>query len=138
MVEVDGGLVPVEDAPFEARATLGDSNGGDARKQRFANALAAKDRTDEEVFEIDARVASPGGVAVEVEGKACGCAVVLGHEAMETAGLGEAVAVKVGLGGEDGVGLALILGQLADEGENLGDVVRSGGADIEFGHALLS
>jgi hypothetical protein len=65
-------------------------------------------------------------------------AQVLSYEALETTGFGEAVAEEVGLGGEDRVGLALVLGQLADEGEDLGDVVRSGGADIEFGHALLS
>ena len=30
VVEVDGGLVPVEDAPFEARATFGYGDGCDA------------------------------------------------------------------------------------------------------------
>jgi hypothetical protein len=60
MIEVDGGLVPVENGPLEAGAPLGNSDGGDTGKQRLADAFAAKDWADEEVFEVDARVAGPG------------------------------------------------------------------------------
>ena len=77
-VEVDGGGVPVEDVPLEARAAFGDGDGGDAGEEGFADSLPAMLGADVEVFEVDAGVASPGGVVVEVEGEACGdgCAVL--------------------------------------------------------------
>src|SRR5450432_1347349 len=37
VVEVDGGGVPVEDGPLEARAALCDGDGGDGGKQGLAN-----------------------------------------------------------------------------------------------------
>ena len=45
----------------------------------------------------------------------------------------EAVAEEVGLGGEDGVGFALEVGEGADEGVDLGDVVRGGFAEDQAG-----
>ncbi len=41
----------------------------------------------------------------------------------------EAVAEEVGFGGEDGVGFALVGGEVADEWEDLGDVGGGGWAD---------
>ena len=88
---------------------------------------------DVEVFEADAVVAAPGGVAGEVEGEAGGGAVVVGDEGGE-AGVGSpAVAEEVGFGGDDGVGLALVVGEFADEAEDGGDVGGRGGADVERG-----
>ena len=52
-----------------------------------------------------------------------------GDEAVEARGGAEAVAQQVGVGGDCGGGLALVLCQLADEGEDVGDVGGGGGAD---------
>ena len=49
---------------------------------------------------------------------------------------GEAVAQEVGFGGDDGVGLALVGGELVDEAEHGGDVGGRGRADVE--HAAVS
>ncbi len=46
---------------------------------------------------------------------------------------GEAVAEEVGFGGDDGVGLALVGGELVNEAEHGGDVGGCGGADVEHG-----
>ena len=68
-IEVDGRGVPVEDLPLQAQAALFDGNGGDPLQQRLADAEAAKFRLNEQVFEVEARAAQPGGVVEEVEGK---------------------------------------------------------------------
>src|ERR1700729_914125 len=90
---------------------------------------------DVEVFDVDAGVAAPGGVVVEVEGKADGGGCVgggeLGDDAVEAFGFTKAVAEQVGFSGVDGVGLALVCGEVADEGEYLGNVGRRRGAEVE-------
>ena len=131
VVEVDGVLVPVEDVPLEAVAALDDGDGGDLVKESFADAFAAEGGLDEEVFEVDAVVALPGGVVVEVEGEAGRCTLPLGEEDVEAGDGTEAVAVEVGGGGEDGVGLALVDGELANKGEDGGDVLGGGEPDAE-------
>ena len=122
VVEVDGGLIPVEDGPLVARATFGYGDGGDVGEERFADSLPAMFGADVEVFEVDASVAAPCGVAVEVESETCGGAVDFGDDAVEAPGGAEAIAEEVGFGGKDGVGFALVGGEVADEGEDLGDV----------------
>ncbi len=133
-VEVDGGLVPVEDVPLEAVAVL-EGYGGEVAEEGFGDSSAAELGADEEVFEVDAGVAAPGGVEGEVEGEGGGLGYSvfgpLGDEAGEDFLRAEAVAEEVGFGGYDGVGLALVGGEVADEGEDLGDVVGCGGADME-------
>ena len=133
IVEVDGVFVPVEDVPLQAGAAFNDGDGGDLAKEGFADALVAEGGVDEEVFEVDAVVALPGGVVVEVEGEAGGDAFPLGEEDVKAGDGAEAVAVEVGGGGEDGVGLALVDGELADEGEDGGDVLGGGEPDVERG-----
>ena len=78
-------------------------------------------------------VALPGGVVVEVEGEAGGLALPLGEEDVEAGDGAEAVAVEIGGGGADGVGLFLVDGELADEAEDGGDILGSGEADVEGG-----
>jgi hypothetical protein len=135
VVEVYGRLVPDENVPFEPRAALGYGNLGEVLQESFANSLPSKCWCDVEIFEADAVVAAPGAVTGEEEGESGGGAITLGHDAAEARGGAEAVAQEVGFGGEDGVGLALIEGQLMDEGEDLGDVGGGGWADSQ-GHFM--
>ncbi len=132
-VDVDGGLVPGEHVPFEARAALLDGDAGEFGEQGFADALAAVLGGDVEVFQPNAVVAEPGGVAGEVESEAGGLAAKLCDEAGEAWLWAEAVAEEVGFGGYDGVGFALVEGQLADEAEDVGDVGGRGGTDRQHG-----
>ena len=74
LVEIDGGLVPVEDVPLEAVAAF-EGDGSEAAEEGFGDSSAAELGTDEEVFEVDAGVAAPCGVKGEVEGERGG----LGH-----------------------------------------------------------
>ncbi len=48
----------------------------------------------------------------------------------------EAVAEEVGFGGEDGVGFALVGGEVADELQDLRDVGGGGGAEVEGFHGF--
>lgn len=130
LVEVDSGLVPVEDVPLKAIAAF-EGDGGEAAEEGFGDAFATELGADEEVFEMDASVAAPGGIEGEVEGEGGGLVVPLGDEAGEDFLRAETVAEEVGFGGDDGVRLALVGGEVADEGEDLGDVGGGGGADIE-------
>ncbi len=131
VVEVDGVGVPVEDVPLEAGAAFDDGYASDLSEEGFADAFAAVYGIDEEIFEVNAVVALPGGVVVEVEGEAGGGALPFGDENVEAGDGTEAVAVEVRSGGEDGLGLALVDGELVDEGEDGGDVFGGREADLE-------
>src|SRR5215469_4357241 len=148
-VDGDRWGVPFEDIPLEARAAFDDRDLREACEERAANSLPSQRGCDVEVFEADAVVAEPGGVAGEVKREACGSRVPvlgeLGDECAEACGtvqlraIGcerEAVAEKVGLGGDDSVGFALVGGELADEAQHGWDVSGGGGANVE--HAAAS
>src|ERR1700677_2597633 len=102
-------------------------------QQCFADSLPPVCGSHVDIFETDAVVAAPGAVTGEEEGEASGGFVLLGDYAAEAWSGAEAVAQEVGFGGEDGVGFALVEGEFADEGENLGDVGGGSWADVE-GH----
>jgi hypothetical protein len=89
------------------------------------------------VFDIDAGSAAPGRVVVEVESEACGEGIEFGHQAVEAARFGEAVAEQVGGVGDGGAGLVLVFGEFTDEGEDLGDVVGGCGADDHGTWAMI-
>lgn len=131
VVEVDGVLVPVEDVPLEAGAAFDDGDTGDLGEEGFADAFAAMRGIDKEVFEMDAVVALPGGVVVEVEGEAGGLSEPVCDEDVEAGDGAEAVAMEAGGGGEDGVGLALVDGELANKSEDDGDVLSGGEANLK-------
>src|SRR5579862_8313863 len=81
---------------------------------------------DVEVFEVNAGVALPCGVVVEIKCKAGGNGSAgfdqLRDDAVEALRFGEAVAEQVGLGGENCVGFAFVLGKIADEAKDLWNV----------------
>ena len=99
VVEVLGGEVPVEDVPLEAGAALDDGDGGNLGEERLADTALAEVGEDEKVLEVDAVMALPGGVVVEVEGEAGGLVLPLSEEDVEAGDGAEAVAVEIGGGG---------------------------------------
>ena len=128
-VKLDGGGVPVEDLPLEAEAVVFKGDGGYLAEQGLADALAAKGRLDEDVFEVDSGAAHPGGVIEEKEGKTGGMAVVLGDEAAEERLRAKTIPEQTFRSSLDRVRGALIRGQGADEGQYLRDICRGGGAN---------
>ena len=81
-VDGDGGSVPVEDVPLEARAAFVDGDLRETGEQGAADSLPAQRGRDVEVFEADAVVAEPGGVAGEEEREASGCGRFAGRFAV--------------------------------------------------------
>src|SRR5690349_17208479 len=59
-VEVDGGLVPVEHGPFETAAAARARDSREMAEQCLADAVAAKLRPDEEIFEVEAGLGQEG------------------------------------------------------------------------------
>ena len=70
LVEADGRGIPLEDVPLEAGAAFCCCDCGYAGEESFADSLPAMLGIHVEVFYVDAGVASPGGVVMEVEGEA--------------------------------------------------------------------
>src|SRR5207253_4298043 len=66
-VEFDRGRVPIQDCPFEASASAFFCKSREMCEQCFADSASAHLRIDEEIFEIDSRLAEKGRVVVEEE-----------------------------------------------------------------------
>ena len=101
-----------------------------AAKRALPMPLPRKAGRTKRFVQVDARVAAPCGIVVKVEREADSLAVPLGYEAVEARGGAKAVAQQVGGRGDGRGGFALVLGQLADEGEDFGDVGEDSRADI--------
>src|SRR5262249_25888373 len=126
LVELDRGSVPVQHRPLHAAtpALVGDLRERD--EQRLAQALAARRRTHVEVLEVQPVTPQPRGVVHEEEGEALGDPVELADEgfarrpAPAPPALAEERIVDHLLGGLDGLGVALVFRELADEAEDAG------------------
>ena len=73
---------------------------------------------NEEIFQMQAGAALPGGVLEEVEGVAGRLAVVVGNQALKKRARTKAVALQIGGRGQHCFGGVFVLGQGADEGQN--------------------
>ena len=135
-VEGDGGGVPGENVPLETGAALGQGELGEVLEEGSADSLPSVGGGDVEIFQAKAVMAAPGAIAGEEEGEAGRDLIQFSEDAAEARDGAETVAEEVGLGGEDGVRLALVQGKLADEAENGRHVFRRGGADVEEGAQL--
>ena len=80
---------------------------------------------------MDAVVAFPGGVVVAVEGEAGGDAEPVCKEDVEARDGAEAVAVEVGDGGVDSIGLFFVGSELANQIEDERHVLRRGHTDLK-------
>src|SRR5207247_543516 len=88
-IEIDGGLVPVQDRPLEtaAAALLGELR--QAREDRLADALAAQLGLYKQIFEIDSGTGEKGRIVVEKQRKACRLPVELGNQCFSIGVLAE-------------------------------------------------
>ena len=119
-VEVEGGLVPVEDGPLEAAAAPLLGEAGDVDEEGAADAAAPELRADEYILEVDTGAAGPGREAREVDGVGGGGAGEVGDQGLGGGpGTEEGGAQGVDVGGY-GIGLALVGGELADQIEEEG------------------
>src|ERR1700748_1659581 len=71
MIKINRWSIPIEHAPFKARATLSHSDCSNPREQSLTDSLPAVLSTDVQVLQINARMTSPRRVIVEVECKSC-------------------------------------------------------------------
>src|SRR5207249_6083159 len=102
-------------------------------EEALADSLAAELRTHEEVFQVQAGAAEPGGVVIEEQGEAGGLPIPLRDEDAELGFGAEAVSREVRLRRGHGLRLALVGGEFADELEDQLDVARGGRPDVQHG-----
>ena len=122
MIEIDRGLVPIEDLPDDTAQVFFYSKARQPDEERAADAPFAERRPDIEIFQIDAGTALPSGVVIEVQGEPGGLVVPFRDDAVKTRLRPETVAEKIGFGGANGVRLALIFSQFPYEREDEWDV----------------
>src|SRR5581483_1775055 len=136
-VEVDSRRIPVQNLPLQTLAALLDGDCRHLLQQRLADAAAAQFRLYEEIFQVNARPAHPGGVVVEIERKAGRSSVVLGNQAFIKGVRAETVAQQPLFRGGNCVRRPLIRGQGADKGKNLFYVCRCGRANRRSHASIL-
>ena len=107
---------------MEASAIVLDGNSRQMREEALADSLAAELLTHEEIFQMQAGAAEPGGVVIEEEREAGGPSVPLCDDDAELGFGAEAVSRQVRLCRGHGLRLALVGGEFADELEDQLDV----------------
>jgi hypothetical protein len=73
---------------------------------------------DEQVLQVDPRAPAPGGIALKEQCEARRRRVQLGHQALERRRLAAEIGSQALDGGFDGIGLALVASQVANEAED--------------------
>src|SRR5437879_11043312 len=106
------------------------------REEALADSLAAELLTHEEVLQVQAGVAEPGGVVIEEQGEAGGPSIPLCDDDAELGFGAEAVSRQVALRRRHRLRLALVGGELADELEDQLEVTRSGRPDVQHREIL--
>lgn len=132
-VEVEGGGVPLERAPFETGATGGAGLVGGGDEELATETAFAERRADVEIFEKRAGASEEGGERGIPDGETGGGAGMVGDERAHR-GAGAEEVKREQFGGD----LALVLqalegGEFADEGEQGGHVGDGGGTEVEAG-----
>ena len=125
-VEVDGGLVPIKHGPFQPRTAPLDGTSSQSTEQGPAHPPGPLLGHHEEVFQVQPVTAGPGRKRHEVHGHPNYVAGQIRDQGEHLRGGGEKGPPEVFFGGFDGRFGALVTGQLADEVDQLPDVVRDG------------
>ena len=129
VVETDRRCVPVEHRPLDPAAAALERQAGQLSQQRLPDSAAARLRDDEQVLEVDPRLAEEGREGVEEQREADRHAVVLGQDDLGVRTRPEQRLAEPVLGRHHFVEQALVVGERADEGENLRDVGVGRGAE---------
>src|SRR6185503_6703078 len=110
---------------------------GQAAHEHDAEAVTPVGGAYEEILEIQRRLGAPGGISKEVESEPRHFFPLAGEEDVKARMIAEAVAQKIGWRRGDVAGSAFVLGQLANEREDLVDIGCGGRADGQRGcHAV--
>ena len=127
-VEVDRGLVPVQDGPGQTGVPALDGHLGQGGEQGLTQPRSAGLGSDVEILQVDPG-ALPGGEVAEVEGEADHRTGLLGDQRVR-GGLGpEEGLVQLLRSGADLVGRPLVVGQVEDQLVDPRDVFAVGGTD---------
>src|SRR6185437_12519778 len=129
LVEADGGLVPVEDAPFQPPAAALGGQRRQAGEEGLADARAAVVGLDEEVLEVEAGAAEEGREGGEEEREAHGAPAALGDERLAARPRAEERLVQQRRRAGRHVRELLVLGERQDEAQDLAHVPLRGGTD---------
>src|SRR5690606_6076304 len=114
-IDANGRLVPVEHAPLHAPAAFPYGDPGNGMQQALARAQATVFRRAIQIFQIDAVMAQPGGIAGEIHGESRRLVVHLADQGRAGPWLVEQAALDIRHAGFDFVLGPLINGQIDDE-----------------------
>ena len=128
-IEINGWLVPVQHAPFEAATATGNGQLRQVTQQLFAGTTATRRRGNVEVFQIQAGLALPGGIIEEIHRIAHRLLVLQADQAMGGAVRAKQRLFDIGHTGHYFVFGLFINGQFADITQNQCSIVMGGGAD---------
>jgi MOSC domain-containing protein YiiM len=130
LVEVDGGLVPVEHPPLHSPVAALQRDAGQLGQQRLAVASASGGGAHVEVLEVDPVRAAPGGEVEEPQGKTDRLAVLGAGQVGKCGGLrAENGLLQLQFGGDRLFRRLLVLGQLPDEVEDHRHIGGTGWSD---------
>src|SRR5579872_5049011 len=132
-VEVDCGLVPVEDVPdhVDAVALLRDAR--HVTEQGEADAAAAERVLDEDVFNEQACAAGEGAEGEIPEGEACHGAIDVDEDGFERRAGREQRGVEFRFGDAEAMLEVFVRREVAHQAMERGDVGGGGGAEIKHG-----
>src|SRR5687767_7724442 len=136
-VEVERRRVPVEDRPLEAAAAALEREPREERHQRLAVAPAAVRRPDEEILQVQARLAEEGGEIVEEERKAGAAFPLVRQHHLGDVPPGEQILPQALFAGADLVRELLVHRELAHQLQDHRRVVRTPEAQLQ-GHAAIA
>jgi len=139
LVELDRALVPIEHRPFHAGTAALDGEPRQVPEQRFTDPVPAVLGTHEQVFEIESRASLERRVVVEEQREPDRASVHAGQHALRHGFRAEQGLVHQRLGRHHFVQQLLVLGELADQGEDHPDIADRRGTDLgRCAHGLKS
>src|SRR5712692_151316 len=138
LIHVYSGRVPVKNLPSHSVTVLRDGDPCEIDHQSFADAFASELRPDKKVFQEQSVPSLPCGVVMEKEGHSARFAIRLSNNHSELGIRRETISHQVVFRSSNRTGFAFILRQLADEGQNQGDVFNTCLANFQHGFRTLT
>src|SRR2546422_362944 len=131
-VESDGGLVPVENRPFQSSAVALDRELGEVDEQLPADPAAPPRRFHEKILEVQAALADKRREILKEQREAGGLRARFGNHDLGARRGAEQRVAQARFGRGDFVGEPLVVGEATNQFENERHVALGGGSNRQF------